>query len=376
MKSYALKTGPGDVNRALTSFLKQLLERGVVDAILVPRATRSGTSVVQALVKDPVAMEGALPLAPLAMQNAARQVSSLTVQDPGQKLGVVLRSCETRALVELVKLHQATMDNLLIIGIDCPGTFEPANYKKLVETGNFDPEQWLTRAAMGETAVNDTDVRAACALCRHVTAEHAGIHVGYVGYVGIDPTKELLVQVQDEELAGALAELGLAEYQVHASRDETITRIRAAREEEYRQQAAALAEKTGTLAGTTDLLAACLRCHNCRQACPICFCQECVFAGPLFKHQPGDYLGWAQKKGVIKMPTDTMLFHLTRINHMGLSCVGCGHCQSACPVGIPLTVLFRSAGQKVQDIFGYTPGRDVGEELPLATYQVSELEPR
>lgn len=374
MKSYALKTEQGNANRTVASFLGLLLEKGVVDAILTPRATGARTSAVQALVKDPVDLAGAMPLVPLAMQNAARLVSSLTVQDPGQKIGAVLRSCETRALVELAKLHQANLEKLLIIGIDCPGTFEPVDYRKLAENGSFDPELWLAGAAKGDTAIGDTSIRVACTMCGHVTAEHANIHIGYIG---CDPAKELLVQVQDnDELAEILPGLGLTETEPPASRDQIISEINTARDEEYRLQSAALMEKTGTLAGTANLLASCIRCYNCRQACPICFCQECVFIGPLFRHSPSDYLSWAQKKGSIEMPTDTTLFHLTRINHMGLSCVGCGHCQSACPVGLPLAVLFRSAGEKVQEIFGYTPGKDLEEELPLATYRVDELEPR
>jgi hypothetical protein len=37
---------------------------------------------------------------------------------------VVLRSREIRALIELVKLQQANLDNLTIIGVDCLGTYE------------------------------------------------------------------------------------------------------------------------------------------------------------------------------------------------------------------------------------------------------------
>lgn len=373
MKTYALKTGQGNINQALAKFLGDLLEKGAVDALLVPRAVKSGIAVVQTLVKDTAALGGVLTLAPLAMQNAARLVSSLTITNPGQRIGVVLRSCETRALVELVKLQQAVLDNVLIIGVDCLGTFEPIDYKKLVQDGNFDPDRWLAQAAMGSTAAGDTDIRTACAVCGHITAEHAGVHIGWVG---VDPTVELLIQVQNEELTGVISELGLNEMQVPSSREQTIEKICIQRDAEYLKQAAELVGKTSTMEGTADLLASCIRCYNCRQACPICFCQECVFVGPLFKHRPADYLGWAQKKGAIEMPTDTTLFHLTRVNHMGLSCVGCGHCESACPAEIPLTMLFKTAGQKVQDIFGYIPGRNLEEELPLATYQVSELEPR
>ena len=56
--------------------------------------------------------------------NSATLVSQLTGDKPSQKVGVVLRSCEIRALIELVKLQQANLDNLTIIGVDCLGTYE------------------------------------------------------------------------------------------------------------------------------------------------------------------------------------------------------------------------------------------------------------
>jgi len=43
------------------------------------------------------------------------------------------------------------------------------------------------------------------------------------------------------------------------------------------------------------------------------------------------YLGWAQRRGALRMPTNTLLFHLTRLNHMVISCVGCGLCAHHCP---------------------------------------------
>jgi formate dehydrogenase subunit beta len=73
------------------------------------------------------------------------------------------------------------------------------------------------------------------------------------------------------------------------------------------------------------------------------------------------------------MPTDTLLFHLTRLNHMVSSCVGCGLCQEACPNDVPVFSIFRTVGDKVQKVFDYVPGRSLEEVLPLATFKEDEL---
>ena len=370
MQTYTFETGTDKINSALTSFLRELMTSGAVDALLVPREVRSKSVVVMTLVKDPAGLKNISPLAPVALVNSARLVANLSVTDPGEKIGVVMRSCETRALVELVKLQQANLDNLVIIGIDCLGTFEPMDYRKLVSDGNWNLERWLEAAAGGQTSAEGHNIREACAMCGHIEAEHAQISIGWVG---LNPAAGLLIRM-DETLAGQLT--GLTENGESPARAQAIGRIREARENYKEQQMQAFAARAGDLSALMDEMAGCLRCYNCRQACPICFCQECVFTSAILKHTPEDYLGWAGLKGAIVMPTDTLLFHLTRINHMGLSCVGCGQCESACPSKLPLSLLFQVAGKKVQDIFDYVPGRDIHDILPQTTYHENELEPR
>jgi formate dehydrogenase subunit beta len=120
--------------------------------------------------------------------------------------------------------------------------------------------------------------------------------------------------------------------------------------------------------------AACQRCHNCMVACPICYCKECLFRTAAFDHEQGRYLRWAGRKGATRLPADTVLFHLTRLNHMSTSCVGCGLCESACPSNIPLTVLLRTVSSQTQALFDYVPGRRLDEEIPLMSFREAELE--
>ncbi len=69
---------------------------------------------------------------------------------------------------------------------------------------------------------------------------------------------------------------------------------------------------------------------------------------------------------------DTLLFQLTRMNHMSASCVSCGMCTSACPANIPVGSIFSAVAEKVQAAFEYEAGHDVAEALPLITFHPNE----
>ena len=131
--------------------------------------------------------------------------------------------------------------------------------------------------------------------------------------------------------------------------------------------------RSGSFDALEDRLAACINCYNCRVACPVCYCKECVFVTDTFRHNADQYMGWADTFGTLKMPTDTMFYHLTRMSHMSLFCVGCGQCTSACPNSIDLMPAFRTSAQKTQDRFEYQAGRSHDEKQPLTVFENDEL---
>jgi formate dehydrogenase subunit beta len=353
-----------DTLGAVRGFLKRLLEAGVIDALLVPMETPAGT-VTPALVADPNLLDAANPLAPVMGLNAARVVGKVSIREPRGRIGAVLRPCELRALVELVKLQQASLDDLVTIGVDCLGTYDVPVYTAMCNDGGVDMTALLKAAEGGELIAEDEILlRDACQMCEKPHVEGADIALELFG---ADLAMGIPVNLSD----GMGERLGMAAREDGKRRAEVVGKIVAARVG-VRDARFANIRKQLERGGIEEVLAACVRCHNCMTVCPICYCKTCLFKSPVFEHEPAQYMNWANRKGAYRLPADTMLFHLTRLNHMALSCIGCGMCTSACPADLPVGQVFRAVGQQVQDVFEYVPGRSVEEPLPLVTFREDE----
>jgi formate dehydrogenase subunit beta len=49
-------------------------------------------------------------------------------------------------------------------------------------------------------------------------------------------------------------------------------------------------------------------------------------------------------------------------------------CTEACPSELPVGMVFRAIGQRVQSDFEYVPGRSLEDPLPLVTFKADEWE--
>lgn len=373
-KIYKLAIKNNDPFESLTTFFKSLLKEKVLDAMLLPQESVSKASVIQTLFEKEEDLVNLNPFAPLLLMNSATLVSQLTRDNPKIKLGALMRSCEIRAVIELVKLKQINLDNLFIIGLDCMGTYESNVYQSLIK--KYDDSRALTKDYLSQSIQAKASspegyaVRLACRTCEYPDPKNSDIAVNFLG---CDTNKEIFMQFSDK-----LADIAADKFELTACEDnmqwqqalEGCTQTRTKARDEL------FVDVLGEIKEVKDFLRElehCRRCYNCRRECPICYCRECIFDSLTFEHDSQQYFDRAQKKGKIRMPSDILLFHLTRMNHMVISCVGCGQCTSACPNNIPVAKFFKSIGFKVQGLFDYKAGRDPQEENPQATFKEDEF---
>jgi ferredoxin len=105
----------------------------------------------------------------------------------------------------------------------------------------------------------------------------------------------------------------------------------------------------------------CIRCYACRQACPGCYCFECLAE----QVNPP----WVSIAHDIPQKA---FFHVMRAYHLAGRCVECHACDQACPMHIPLSLLNRKIAKEVETLFGYVAGGDPETPPPLATFLKDE----
>lgn len=368
MTKKVIKVKDNDVVGSLNDFLKQLLSSGKIHALVAAQNTPSKKIAYPVLISDPKKLHADV-LAPVLPTSTATIISKITkVQAADKPIGVVMRSCQIRALIELVKLNQANLANIVIIGTDCLGTFPLNTYTEFPEKKT--PTQFLLEAWKNKKDDADKYLRSACHVCKDPIPSNADI---IIGFYGADLEKEILIRGHTDTGKNILKELKLEdEKEEGKGRENAVKEIR---EEQSKKRMKFIKEKEGIkgIDKVAEFFDKCVNCHNCRQACPICYCKECLFDSSVFDAEAYKFLRRAEIKGLFKMPTDALLFQLGRMNHMILSCVECGLCEQACPSNIPLMEVLIPVAENAQKEFSYEPGKDTAEKIPLIIYREDEF---
>ncbi len=106
-------------------------------------------------------------------------------------------------------------------------------------------------------------------------------------------------------------------------------------------------------------LSRCIRCNACRNVCPACNCELCVFDNP--------------KSGVFSKAASNDFedanFHIIRAFHVAGRCTDCGECSRVCPEHIPLHLLNRKFIKDIDTLYGdYQAGEKEGQMSPLSAF--------
>ena len=113
-------------------------------------------------------------------------------------------------------------------------------------------------------------------------------------------------------------------------------------------------------------LSRCIRCNACRDVCPACTCETCVFDNPAS--------GIAQKAAAD--PFEENLYHIIRAFHVAGRCTDCGECTRVCPQRIPLHLLNRKFIKDINEFYGpYQAGDDPETPSPLTDWKPDDVEP-
>jgi len=372
VKTARLNVKDGDLLTTLRDLFRSILQLEDISAILVPQHLPGKNVVMPTLVTDPEQLNGTDPLAPVFPLNGAKIVSRLTRKPMGAKVAAVLRPCEIRAFVELVKLNQGRVEEVVLISVDCLGAFKNVDYIQIVgEEGTAFTSRFYKDTLSGKKLTSEGfDLAPACKACENPVPNGADI---LIGLFGVDTDNQLLIQARTPKGEMLYDKLDLSDTEEPPERARAVESLVAERTAYRDTMFAETTAATNSLEKLNTYFAECVNCYNCRVACPVCYCKECVFVTDVFNHEPVQYLRWANRRGIIKMPTDTVFFHMTRIAHMSTSCVGCGQCSNACPNDIPVMELFRTVSYHTQKAFEYEAGRSIEENIPLSVFREDEL---
>ena len=283
-----------------------------------------------------------------------------------EKVGLIARPCDTRALIELAKIKQVNLDNLFIIGIEDRGMLPKAGREmraiKDVDATKIIKEKVGDKGLIvmmedGGTKELNLTVAENCLRCYRKIPVIADLTVSDLG-IPVD-SDEIILKVYSDKGSDVLDKSGIKtkalpdkEKKAHSDKfNEIIEKAKEKRAKDLEEW-----DKISQEEKITELLK-CTACGICIRGCPVCYCIDCILT---------------KKKKEKKI--DNVTYQLTRIAHDADRCVECGNCDNNCPQNLPLSLYFQSLNETFKDKFKYEAGMSL-DDIPFRSGKaIAEME--
>jgi len=366
----------GECGGAVTALLKYALESGAVDAVLTVKKGYDIYDAVPVLIKDPAELAdtaGSLHCGTLLLPKLIKKYLDGA---KNEKLAVTLKGCDAKAMYELAKRKQINLDNVIMIGLNCGGSVSPVLARKMIaDKFEMDPDsivkeeidkgQFIVIDKNGEhkgISMDDLEEagygrRANCQRCKTKVPRQCDLACGNWGVIGPKAGNATFVEVcsdkgaallEGAEKAGAIETAAPIPKGIEI-RGKIENAMYKLADKHRAAQFGALGEGEDRLKVIMDATSRCIKCYQCIENCPICYCVECSTKKPHLV-TPG------------QVPPPFM-FHLIRFSHISDSCVNCGQCEELCAMDIPNALFMHSLQVEMEKMFGFVPG--VNMDLPV-----------
>lgn len=313
----------------MISRAKALLQDGTVDRVLGWKIGEFKYDLTPAVFTSAEEIDSDFVYNTFSCANLSKYLIKETRKDGG-KILIFVKPCDSYSLQQLIKEHRVNREKIYIIGIEC---FGKTDIEKVKDRG---------LSAICDITEDDTSITVETA---YGEKEKIMKHEVMAERCLSCKSKKIVIF---DELIGENGEVV-----EDCNRFDMVAKLEAMTPDERFEF-------------WQNELSRCIRCNACRNVCPACTCEKCVF--------DNDESGVAQKAAQTSFEESN--FHIIRAFHVAGRCTDCGECTRVCPQHIPLHLLNRKFIKDANELYGeYQAGEDAESRYPMVDFTFDDCEP-